>query len=239
MEGQVHSARTRAHNPARSTHHTPAGLPRPAIAPEDPQAARLPTEQEARAESETALFLKATSMKGNAYSSVQELRRPDHQTNTRTAATSTVEIQPQTRAQARTAHTMPRTAFSVSCSSTDSIRSQGHVCKTGPHIDADESVSPRSALPSQEQGQGAQNPPAIGHQVANPMAAVPVRQYVEVVAEPKVQIKITAAMIIWRRSSTTAILASHIWMCMVKSCSIWSHPLPCHLSVIIMSGMAM
>ena len=226
MEGQVHSARTRAHNPARSTHNTPAGLPRPAIAPEDPQAARLPTEQEARAESETALFLKATSMKGNAYSSVQD-------------GPSTVEIQPQTRAQARTAHTMPRTAFSVSCSSTDSIRSQGHVCKTGPHIDADESVSPRSALPSQEQGQGAQNPPAIGHQVANPMAAVPVRQYVEVVAEPKVQIKITAAMIIWRRSSTTAILASHIWMCMVKSCFIWSHPLPCHLSVIIMSGMAM
>jgi len=81
MEGQVHSARTRAHNPARSTHNTPAGLPRPAIAPEDPQAARLPTEQEARAESETALFLKATSMKGNAYSSVQERRRPDHQTN--------------------------------------------------------------------------------------------------------------------------------------------------------------
>ena len=226
MEGQVHSARTRAHNPARSTHNTPAGLPRPAIAPEDPQAARLPTEQEARAESETALFLKATSMKGNAYSSVQD-------------GPSTVEIQPQTRAQARTAHTMPRTAFSVSCSSTDSIRSQGHVCKTGPHIDADECVSPRSALPSQEQGQGAQNPPAIGHQVANPMAAVPVRQYVEVVAEPKVQIKITAAMIIWRRSSTTAILASHIWMCMVKSCFIWSHPLPCHLSVIIMSGMAM
>ena len=187
MEGQVHSARTRAHNPARSTHDTPAGLLHPATAREDPQAAKLPAEQGARAESETALFLQATSMKGNAYSSVQELRLPDHQTSTRTAATSTVEIQPRTRAQAHTAHTMPRTALSVSCVSTDSIRSQGHVCKTGPHIDADECVSPRSALPSQEQGQGAQNLPAIGHQAANPMAAIAVRQYVEVVAEPKVQ----------------------------------------------------
>jgi hypothetical protein len=183
----VHSARTRAHNPARSTHNTPAGLPRPAIAPEDPQAARLPAEQEARAQLESVLYRHATSMKGNAYSSVQELRLPDHLTSTRTAATSTIEIRPRSHAQAHIAHTMPRIAFSVSCSSTDSIRSQGHVCKTGPHIDADDGVSPRSALPSQEQGQGGQNQPAIGYQVANPMAAIAVRHYVEVVAEPKVQ----------------------------------------------------
>ena len=187
MDDQVHSARTRAHNPARCTHDTPAGLLRPATAQEDPQAAELPTEQEARAKPESVPFRQAKIMKGDAYSSDRELRLPDHETSTRTAATSIVEIQPQSRAQAHTAHTMPRIALSVFCSSTDSIRSQGHVCKTGPYIDADECVSPRSALPSQEQGQGGQNQPAIGHQVADPMAAIAVRHYVEVVAQPKVQ----------------------------------------------------